>query len=740
MSDYEKIFEEEKQYLEGVEHFLLSQIALSSGHVEEQKKNLVALRKEMFAEGIPAADDYEGQIELNQYKTMEMVEAAQYEHKLEKYRKYKKIVEKPYFGRVDFREDGEDNEAVYIGYHNVMNDDTYEVMVYDWRAPISSIFYRNEIGRAAYKAPCGEIEGEVSLKRQYEIEKGELNYFFDCALTITDELLQQALGKNASSHMKNIVETIQKEQDQIIRDKENDLLIVQGVAGSGKTSIAMHRIAFSLYDRLSEGLSNNNIMIISPNSLFGEYISSVLPELGEENVAHCTMEEVFYKYFGESLRMRTRNSQLEYMITSKHRKEVRNSMDFKGSNVFITVLDRLVAHLEKELIQFKDVYFAGQLVASKEELRKQFLDNTINMSIGRRLDRIERSVLEKLKPIEKAKRKEIQKELERSGEFAYEEDRECNNRIWVYKEEFLNTLKSFTKVDIVGLYGRLFKDKKLFYKLAEGLKLPEGMNNILHHTGRSFRRDLVTYEDGMAILYLKLAIEGVQLYTQIREVLIDEAQDYYPLHYKVISEVFKGARYTVLGDICQTIEKPTDEDLYDEVIKIINPKKALKLKLTKSYRSSYEISKFNQKLRGDSTGLIAFERHDEPPIIAEQENHSQMYEWIVDKVKDYQREGFETTAIVCKSQKEVNSLYSKLSKYMEVHTLKGDETTLEKGVIIMPIYMAKGLEYDTVIVYEANSENYYEDADKQLLYIACTRALHRLALCYTGTLTPFLHD
>ena len=738
MSDYNKQLEQEQQYLKTVTHFLNEQIQIGGKAAAEQKENLVALRKEMFEGGMPAVDDYDRNIELSQYHTMERIETSHYEHKLGKVEKYKRILDKPYFGRFDFTEEDEDTEKVYIGYQNVMNDDTYEVMVYDWRAPIASMFYRSELGPASYKAPCGEINGEVSLKRQYEIEKGELKYFFDCALTITDEMLQQALGNNASSHMKNIVETIQKEQDLIIRDVDNDLLIVQGVAGSGKTSIAMHRIAFLLYERMNEGLTSENVMIISPNHLFGEYVSTVLPELGENNVCYSTMEDFFDMYFKNSMRLRSRSSQLEFMITHKNRHHIRENISFKGSSTFISLLDRLVEAYENELLTFRDVKYAGELIAKGEDLRKNFLDNPIQMAIGKRLGRIEHGLMKKLNELEKAKRKEMMNELRKKGGYDYKEEEQLNNTLSNYRQETLEAMRSFTKVNVFKLYEQLFKDKALWNRLVEGLNMPKNMENIRSFTAKSLRPDLANYEDGMALLYLKLKIEDQHHYPQIRQLLIDEAQDYYPLQYKILGEIFKNAQYTVLGDIGQTIEKSETEDLYDEVIRILEPKKALKLSLNKSYRSSYEISQFTKKLRDTQNMSIAFERHDEVPIVAEQENMGQMFDWIEDKVKEYEQDGYETIAIICKSQKEVNHVYSKLAKKIELRKLNPEEDGFEKGVLIMPVYMAKGLEYDAVIVYEVNEENYYEKEDQQLLYIACTRALHRLSLCYTGELSKYL--
>jgi len=736
MSDYDKVLIEEKEYLKSVISFLDEHISMAGELADKQKKNLVELRREMFAGGVSTVDDYDRNIEISQFHAMERMETAQYEHKLSNVEKYKKVYDKPYFARFDFTEDEEALEKIYLGYQNIMDDKSYNVFVYDWRAPIASMFYRNEIGKASYEAPCGEIRGTVSLKRQYEIERGELKYYFDASVAITDDMLKQALGHNASSYMKNIVETIQKEQDLIIRDKGNDLLMVQGVAGSGKTSIAMHRIAFLLYERMSEGLISDNIMIISPNHLFGEYVSTVLPELGENNVCYSTMEDLFQLYFKGRYKMRTRVSQLEHMITHKHRNQIRNAIRFKGSSGFVELLDRLVEAYEKEIIEFRDVYYAGELIASKESLRKKFLDNAIKLAIGRRLKRMEHSLEKKLRECETAKRKELFKEFKGKG--GYFNDEEIDRRLGEYRGKSFEAMRSFVRIDYFKLYQRLFKDDVLFNKLSKDLTLPKSISSIRQHTVRSLRPEILSYEDGMAMLYLKLKIEDEHLCPQIKQVLIDEAQDYYPLQYKVLGAIFKGAQYTVLGDIGQTIEKNESEDLYDEIIKALEPKKALKLKLDKSYRSSYEISLFTQKLREGASAQIAYERHDEAPVIAGHENEGQLMEWLEDKVKEYEANGYETIAIICKSKRDVNHVYSKLAHKIAIHKLDEQQEEFTKGVLIMPIYMAKGLEYDAVIVYQVNEESYHESEDKQLLYIACTRALHRLSLCHTGELSHFL--
>ncbi|MGL4798810.1 MAG: HelD family protein [Cellulosilyticaceae bacterium] len=738
MAYYDEQFQEESAYLEKVQNFLKDELIKSDGHIEKQKKALVDIRKEMWLEGSRSSDDLERAAELNQYVTLEAIETSKYKHRKEQLHTYEKMQQKPYFGRFDFTEEGELKERIYVGYHNAMNDETYEVLVYDWRAPISSIFYRSELGKASYRAPGGTMHGEVSLKRQYEIQGGHLQYFFDCNVTITDEILHQALGKNASNHMKNIVESIQKEQDQIIRDRENDLLIVQGVAGSGKTSIAMHRVAYLLYDRLEEGLNHNNIVIISPNQLFAEYIANVLPELGEKNVSHLTMEEIVSTYFGKQLRMYNRNRQIEYIISSKNRDQVRRTIAFKGSEVFVTLLDRLVDYYETKLIAFKDMYYDGELLETKEALRKGFLNNAIGMPIGKRLNRIEKRLLTKVEHLEKEKREEVYRRVQEEGGQEFEEERAVARILGDYKQNVIHTMKAFTYVDIMRLYRRLFSDHKLLEKLAEGLDLPPNMKSLASYTLKSLGSEWIPYEDGMALLYLKLKIEGTTHFGQIRQVVIDEAQDYYPLQYHVLARLFKGAQYTVLGDIGQTIEKQEKMDLYDQIIQIIQPKHALTLSLNKSYRSSYEINAFSKALRDVDDGGIAFERHDEAPKLMTYDTKEQMYEAMVKCLETYEREGYETIAILTKTAREARGLYEALQHLVTLRMLTEEDVVLEKGIVVLPIYMAKGLEFDGVLVADVNAKAYHHGFDKQLLYIASTRALHRLNFFATEEVTPLL--
>ncbi|WP_053984351.1 RNA polymerase recycling motor HelD [Niameybacter massiliensis] len=722
------ILEQEKAYLKQTIDFLKQEIHKGLEGVDKQKATLLGIRKEMWEEGMHAIDEFDQAIDMSQYVNMEAIETSQYKHQLEKVMNYQKMLPAPYFGRFDFKEDGESEEKVYIGYHNAMNDDTYEVLVYDWRTPIAGLFYNHEVGPASYVAPCGEIEGEMLLKRQYEVEKGELKFFFDSSIAITDDMLKQTLGQNTSRQMRNIVETIQKEQNRIIRDEENDVLIVQGAAGSGKTSIALHRIAFLLYNQREKGLTNKDVMILSPNSLFGDYIAEVLPELGEQNVECATLEDLFEAYFGNYLRMGKKHSQLEAIISSKNRDRIRASIAFKGSEAFMTMLERYIEWIEKEGIIFKDVYYREEKIMGAKELKTQFLDNQINMSIIKRLKRIEKILLERIKPLEKAYYKELVDKLENDSKFAHDEQEEARRLVQEEYDCFMSTITRFTRVNVLKVYERLMRKQKLFNQFAEGIVLPEGIEGMMKHTAKCLEQKQVAYEDGAVLLYLKLRLEGESLYASIKQVLIDEAQDYYPIHYKIFKMIFRNGQYTILGDYCQAIEKPIQASIYDGIMEILKPRKGLQIDLLKSYRSTYEICEFAGKLRGSTQQVIPFERHGEAPRLIEASSEQALISDMKQTLACYFEEGYKHIAILCKTRKEAHYLQE----------IFKDEENKNGKLIISPIFEAKGLEYDAVMVYQTNKDHYCNNFDKQLLYIAATRALHTLSFYYTGEVSSYL--
>lgn len=735
--------QEEIAYLSQTLDFIKSKFNSTETTLSDKRSKLVSSRKDMWDDTVHMVQDIEDLSEIYKYLTELNSLTADYDNVRKSLEKYKKALESPYFARIDIlEEDFPDVDKVYIGVTNVMDKETYKVYVYDWRAPISGIFYRYELGPGSYTAPSGTIQCEVLRKRQFKIHNSELKYFFDCTIAISDELLQEVLSRNASPQMRNIVETIQREQDMIIRDVETELLIVQGAAGSGKTSIALHRIAFLLYHGLHSGLSSSNFLIISPNDILNKYISTVLPELGEENVRQTTFESIASGFFGEKLKPEGRSAQLEKLIALKDPTEKKLKSEiiaFKGSDTFVRILARYIQYYARRIIPFQDVYFNGVILATRQELKDRFLKNEIGIPIAKQLKKIENILLDKVHPLQKEKLSKIEKIVQMSQ--GHELEIKPFSRLLSIKEarKFLQYIQSFTRIDCFKMYQTLFADKNLFLKLCQGLEVPHNIEEIISATNNALGEGHICYEDCAPLLYLILQVEGSNVFSEIKQVVIDEAQDYYPMHYEVFKLLFNKTSYTVLGDINQAIEKNTGFFLYDDIINILNKEKALKLYLTKSYRSSYEINEFTQKILGTVKNATSFERHEPKPLLVHADSSALLDKTIVRDLDAYLAQGYESIAVICKTQQEATDIYSKLKQLTTINLLSTNDTALHKGVIVLSAYMAKGLEFDVVLVYGASAENYSSEFDRKLLYVGCTRALHRLALYHTGELCAFLH-
>ena len=730
-----EIQKEELAYLEEVITTIVSELKKENEVLQVKRGKVIDSRREMWQESSHASREFARISEMNQYLNEVNTQTRDYLSTEKRIYRYNKMITSPYFGRIDFAENGyERPDKIYIGLYNLINTKTDDIFVYDWRSPIASIFYRNELGKGSYKSPAGIISGDILLKRQYKIENSKLNYFFDSSIKINDEILQEVLSRNSSSKMKSIVQTIQKEQDIIIRDTENDLMIVQGVAGSGKTSIALHRIAFLLYEGLSSRLNINDVLIISPNAVFSKYTSQVLPELGEENVDQVTFDDFIQ---GEK-----RQGQMEKLITLQGKDKFQVKLEgikFKGSQEFVKILDRLLKYWERKLIPFKDVYFHGKTIETGQQLKNMFLDNKINMPMTKRLRRMESMLLNKIYPLRKERLKVIEKVVERTTE-EHRFEIKSFSRLIAIKEagKLMEHIKKFTEVDYRDLYKLLFKDKNLFFKLSKGINLPENIDEIIAETNENLSAGYISYEDEAAFLYMKIKVEGNEEFTTIKQVVIDEAQDYYPMHYNIFKLLFKNARFTVLGDFNQTLERYANKDIYDYVEEILHKRKSIKITLNKGYRSSFEISNFNQKLLQNKQEFVSFERHEADPKVKYVKDLNELNKEICEDAAKFREAGYNSIAVICKTEKEAKDIQYVLRDFIDVKVLDDKGLDNKNSVLIIPAYLAKGLEFDVVLVYNVSEVNYKSDFDKRLLYIACTRALHQLVLYYTGEKSEFI--
>ena len=735
MEEYTKVFLEEEEYLEHTVNEIRNQLRGEQQQLAARKKGLARSRREMWEDTGAFPSDFAGVAEISQYRSEVIVQTETYLGNLARVEKYKRMADNPYFGRFDFLEEGEKaKEKIYVGLGTLIDSQSFKTLVYDWRAPVCSVFYRHELGPAEYEAPSGILKGEVLLKRQYKVRKGKLLHFFDSNIVIRDEMLQDILSRNASTQMRTIVESIQKEQDIVIRDEDHGLVIVQGAAGSGKTSIALHRVAFLLYEGLGSNLNARNVIIISPNQIFSRYIATVLPDLGEENVEQITFDSIAGEELG-GLCLETRAQQLERVMEKDNRLALK-SIEFKGSALFVKILDRLLWHYEHKMIPFEDVYYHGKVIASRQLLKSRFLVQR-NTAIALRLEHIEESIWEAIKTLRQERLKRLE-EIVQGMEGRDLEIKSFSRYLSLQETRALRErLHKFTKIDYRKVYQELF-DKGLFFKLAGKEALPDEIGQILEETRQRLQQGIVQYEDIPALMYLKLKIEGADKFPWIKHVVVDEAQDYTPLQYEVFKKLFRWADFTVLGDVNQSMERGAEMSLYDDIVRILDKKEAFKLVLTKTYRSSYEISQFTQGLLGQKPLTGAFERHDAAPRVLGFDSEPLMLQAIARQAGDYLKEGFESVAIICKTAASARRVYHNLHQRMTLNLIEPNSNSFEKGITVIPVYMAKGLEFDAVLVYETNKEHFFTEFDRRLLYIACTRALHRLDLYFTGEKSPFL--
>ena len=714
----EKAFEEKR--LAQTISLAEEQLKQAKEAADKKKSEIIEAKKDVrenTEHGITSlytSDGFEALVELSQYINPVTDKIIDYEEEEHKILLLEKMIKSPYFARIDFKFDDEDEfEKIYIGRSSLRKNSYQEMYVYDWRSPIASIFYRFMTGEAFYDAPCGRVTGELNLKRQYEIKNGKLEYFFDSDVQIVDEFLRQLLSQNTTAKMKAIVETIQHEQDVVIRDMENDLLMVQGVAGSGKTSIALHRAAYLMYQGLQTKLSANNIMIISPNSIFEQYISNVLPELGEDNVISSVFEDILSALL-IGRKIQSRNDFLENLIVNSKYKEIsRNSIEFKTSSFFREILDQFLIDIPRQWIEFEDVYYEGKCVVSGQILKDKILGRP-ETPLGIKLEQLEDYILEQIFGTGKGRGHKEEKNL--------------------IKQE----IQKFIKIDIVELYKILFSNEAYFYSLLQNSNLSQGIKSIWEYTRENLEADRLYYDDAIAIAYLYLKIYGTNKYKNIKQVVIDEAQDYYPLQYEIFNLLFSNAKFTILGDMKQTLAKKEDISFYEQIQKILNKKKSSLIMLDKSFRCTNEILNFSLKFIEQSSQIKSFNRNGDSPKVYIADNSEIFIDEIVKEINLCQEKGFQSICLICKTEKNSIYLFNKIKHKLDIQLIKNGSVSDLQGVFILPVYMSKGLEFDAVLICDADSQNYHDEDDKNLLYVACTRALHKLSLFCENEVSPLI--
>lgn len=600
--------------------------------------------------------------------------------------KIEKLIDNPYFARIDFMYRGEDDiEKIYIGRSTFM-DKLGDMIIYDWRAPISSMYYDFELGNASYDAPIGKIEGDITLKRQFKISKSNIEYVLESNISIGDEILQRELSKTSDQKMKNIVYTIQKEQNRIIRNEKNDTLIIQGVAGSGKTSIALHRVAYFLY-KYRENLSAENIAIISPNKVFADYISNVLPELGEETIIQLDLEDIATEELDNKLGFEKFIEQVNELLEIDDKDKIQR-INFKSSLEFISLLDDYIHYIDVDNFN-EDNLVLDDICIEKEFIRSRY--NAYNKKpIMERFNKIAEDIIEKVK-LEK-----ISEKIPSKGEI---------------RKKLLAMCKYKNTLDLYRNFFRYINKEELF---------------------KFKSKNTLEYNDVFPYIYLKIFIEGINKRNSIKHLVVDEMQDYTPIQYMVLKNMYK-CKKTLLGDFGQCVN-PYNSNSIKLLLDMFEDSEAVVL--NKSYRSTYEIIRFAQNILKQNIEPI--QRHGEKPNIIKCESLQDELKEIENIIIEFNKSSYSTLGIMCKTPTHANEIYNKLSQKYDVNLLCSDSLEFKEGITISTIHMSKGLEFDEVIIPTVDSNLYKTEYDKNLLYIACTRAMHKLTLTYYGNVTEIL--
>jgi DNA helicase-2/ATP-dependent DNA helicase PcrA len=660
---------------------LTGDIDKSARNIEERKQHLWTNLRDMdFAEKA----NYRGEVDMS-------VRLA--EHAVMLRKRVERLLESPYFGRVDFSARGDtDGGAYYIGVHNFSSPETQEIVIHDWRAPVSSLFYDFETGEASFETPKGTTHGEITGKRQYKIQGGRLEYMFDSALNIGDEVLQRELSQSADDRMKNIVATIQREQNAVIRNETAQVLILQGVAGSGKTSIALHRLAFLLY-RFKDTLSSDNVMILSPSRVFGDYIADVLPELGEERVAGIDFDRIAGTFLAKVTDYEAFSEQVVTLLDHVD-EAAAERMRYKATPEFVSLLDDWITsrvHEEftpAEIEQKSNRLSADWVADAFEESRA--------LPIFTRLDHVANTAVHLLK----------NKIQDRGGKWAAADTNSVRRQVramFPYKDAFAMYKAFYAEPDRRGLFKPLGRKK-------------------------------IEYADVFPLIYTMIRTARQENYRHIRHLLVDEMQDYTPVQYAVLRELF-SCQMTILGDSNQSVNPFSSSSL--STIHSIFPE-ADCLELCKSYRSTAEITEFAQNISRNNK-LVPIERHGLPPQVIGCADQRDQQAQILPLIERHRHSDHRSLGIICKTVAQAKALYHALAEAgVELTFLDYDSTAFGSGIVITSAHISKGLEFDAVIVPYVDDTNYANEMDRCMLYIACTRAMHELHLTHPGPLSRFL--
>ncbi|MUT68314.1 RNA polymerase recycling motor HelD [Paenibacillus sp. NEAU-GSW1] len=794
-------WKQEQEWLDKVTEQLQLRIAKLEPEVSGLRNQVTDIRKRFWEEvtvNTNTDEDFEETFHsIRQQEALLNERERSHRLRVQQFRNMKRLLPTPFFGRIDFEEEGMGvRERIYIGVSSFADEEGMDFLVYDWRTPIASMYYDYSPGPVSYQTHVGPVNGEMLLKRQYQIRDGQLRNVFDTSVTIGDELLQEVLGKGSDSQMKSIVATIQKEQNTIIRDTKSQMLIVQGAAGSGKTSAALQRAAFLLY-KYRDRLTADQIVLFSPNPMFNSYVSTVLPELGEENMQQTTFQEYLALWLGSTMQLEDPFDQLEYVLTAEPSEQYEARLQgirYKASEDFLQALQGYALWLCGEGMKFNAICFMDRELISPAQMEKQFYSYDSSIRLENRVSLLREWLLRQLSALERKERDAdwAQDEIEYLDDEQYDEayrtllnkyqredavfddvtqlyvkvhkslptqntgeenvfdfagqEEELLRRM-IVKERFeplRKAVKRFKFIDVIGLYRQLFGDVAEYRRMTGGAEAPGRWAEICRQTKAKLEQQELFNEDATPFLYVKELVEGARKNTDVRHVFVDEGQDYSPFQYAFLKRLFPRARMTVLGDFGQAIftQATNLHGADSSLIRLYGEEETNLIRLVRSYRSTQEIVRFTRLMLPGGEEIVPFERSGGKPRLIQLQSGEERASRIAQDVAMLRAEGFDSIAVITKTSTESREAYEALTaEGCEGLRLITKETiTFEKGVAVIPSYLAKGVEFDAVLVYDTSSRTYSRESERKLFYTVCTRAMHRLKLYAIGEMSPFVRD
>lgn len=634
--------------------------------------------------------DHEAYVKEEAFKTIDR-----------KLKEYTKLKEAPYFGKITFREEDEDlPEELYIGRFGLTPEGSYEPVVVDWRAPVASLFYKGTLGEASYTSPVGEVNTELLARRQLIVKKGELKGVFDSEVDVKDEILQMVLTDNSSDKLKDIVMTIQKEQDEIIRSPKDKVVVVNGVAGSGKTTIALHRVSYLLYNYRKQ--FGDKVLILGPNDIFMDYIAQVLPTLGESGLMETTFGYFAKKEIGLEEDFKDLPQFIEEAV--KGEEGSLKEYNYKGSKKYVEELNNYISELEENYFTIKGVNFFGEEIVSKEEVKELFEKHYKYMPLFRRSKKIKRILTSKIK--------------DKRDELVYK----LNQKV---KEEIAKLSESDYEIEKTNIeFKRRIKIREIIrgvMNARDELDTWLSHENIINLYKSKFNVESLGYMDLAPILYLMIKLDGKKTKEDIKHIVIDEAQDYSLLQFMVLKELTGCSSYTIVGDSNQRLLLNEEEPAMLNLEEIFG-NQTLSFRLNKSYRSTQEIMEYaNQFLNEDK--IVPLVRHGEKVLEEKVENQEELIETVLSIIEDYEEDGLESIAVICKSREEIKELSPILKGRTKIFAFDREDLMYKGGKVLIPTFYAKGLEFDGVVIIDDGKIQ-----NNLLKYIMCTRALHRLSV------------